>query len=603
MAQCHRAVGEVLHGRVDEEVKHRLCVNARSTASATCIASAPTFLSTAEKISLCMNTDADYTAATRCIELSIPQSKLFVGAPKKSIALTYDAYSKAGDLASRKALVDMCSYTMSQDPRSSAECFRQLPKTINHDSALRICTNVSSIEVMDYMKICRRLLPTSWSDEDALGLCDQGTSREQVRSVVTCATTLSDPALANAIIHFDIEETKAICKTENSSQYVTYCFNTISKAAGSLKATRAGQLLTPEAVASVCKGALSQSPGHCFTNMIARSGTKLNFDSSALITLCKDGSLPKGIQYTKIIPCLEQNTKTIVTTKDVERCIDEPFRVGKITLASIQSLAETGKVTAGKQFSVNFDIYDQWGSLYLDDIKNPRYTFTVSINDNNEQGAILWGTRRNSSLHGALTFSTLVLSQPGQIEFKVNYKDSHQNQKHNSTMIFLIRVKVYSDPDTVKVAPCVYLFKESLCPVGGFEDDWNNPFPRVTSYIPPKRYLDNLFCQDLVKSWHVDLNVLTDGSCHATYRSGIDAIWTGIGLPRVEMTPSERLGLPANLSNSSHREIKRAYYKKSLQWHPDRWIGMEIYSIVVTGVFELIAEAIEALNIGKKMEN
>ena len=43
------------------------------------------------------------------------------------------------------------------------------------------------------------------------------------------------------------------------------------------------------------------------------------------------------------------------------------------------------------------------------------------------------------------------------------------------------------------------------------------------------------------------------------------------------------------------KDIRRAYYKKSLQWHPDRWVGMSRYHIAVQGAFELIHEAYEAL--------
>jgi curved DNA-binding protein CbpA len=45
-----------------------------------------------------------------------------------------------------------------------------------------------------------------------------------------------------------------------------------------------------------------------------------------------------------------------------------------------------------------------------------------------------------------------------------------------------------------------------------------------------------------------------------------------------------------------NKEMKRAYYRASLQWHPDRWAGMSIYLLPVTSIFELISEAYTQLS-------
>ncbi len=65
------------------------------------------------------------------------------------------------------------------------------------------------------------------------------------------------------------------------------------------------------------------------------------------------------------------------------------------------------------------------------------------------------------------------------------------------------------------------------------------------------------------------------------------------GLVMEEMSPYDRLGISPTCTNA--KEIRRAYYKKSLQWHPDRWVGMELYKLAVQGAFELVAEAYRML--------
>lgn len=53
---------------------------------------------------------------------------------------------------------------------------------------------------------------------------------------------------------------------------------------------------------------------------------------------------------------------------------------------------------------------------------------------------------------------------------------------------------------------------------------------------------------------------------------------------------------PSNSHLHSLQEIRRAYYKKSLLWHPDRWTSLPtLYHTAVLGAFELISEAFEGL--------
>jgi hypothetical protein len=45
------------------------------------------------------------------------------------------------------------------------------------------------------------------------------------------------------------------------------------------------------------------------------------------------------------------------------------------------------------------------------------------------------------------------------------------------------------------------------------------------------------------------------------------------------------------VAKSVGKELRKAYYRKSLMWHPDRWSGMPIYSEAVKGAFQLITDA------------
>merc|ERR1711871_1656246 len=48
--------------------------------------------------------------------------------------------------------------------------------------------------------------------------------------------------------------------------------------------------------------------------------------------------------------------------------------------------------------------------------------------------------------------------------------------------------------------------------------------------------------------------------------------------------------------NQIAKELRRAYYKQSLLWHPDRWASMPLYTTAVSGAFHLITDAYTQLN-------
>ena len=124
------------------------------------------------------------------------------------------------------------------------------------------------------------------------------------------------------------------------------------------------------------------------------------------------------------------------------------------------------------------------------------------------------------------------------------------------------------------------------------------------------------------------------------YRLGVDAIWTGLGLPTEEMSYEDRLGYVERTeegteeggaegeggrrrrgggadkkggkkggkrgdttgakkgrSSRAAKDLRRAYYRTSLQWHPDRWASMPaLYLPAVQGVFELVSGAYQQLS-------
>jgi len=129
----------------------------------------------------------------------------------------------------------------------------------------------------------------------------------------------------------------------------------------------------------------------------------------------------------------------------------------------------------GRRFSIDFDVLDQWGNRFIDTLPNPECVFFASINSNNPQSAVLWGVRSNSSFNGMLQFSSLAISQPGNVEFKVSfihYKSDSERSISEKTVLQVFQVNVREDEKAVSLSPCMYVFKQAFCPIDSIEANW-----------------------------------------------------------------------------------------------------------------------------------
>jgi len=82
------------------------------------------------------------------------------------------------------------------------------------------------------------------------------------------------------------------------------------------------------------------------------------------------------------------------------------------------------------------------------------------------------------------------------------------------------------------------------------------------------------------------------GDIWVWYRPAMEALDTGVGLPTASMDSWARLGLPAS---ASPRDVRKAYHRQSLVWHPDRWASYPIYQRLAQDAFEVVSEAYRSL--------
>ncbi|GBG29959.1 DnaJ family protein [Hondaea fermentalgiana] len=80
-------------------------------------------------------------------------------------------------------------------------------------------------------------------------------------------------------------------------------------------------------------------------------------------------------------------------------------------------------------------------------------------------------------------------------------------------------------------------------------------------------------CEDELADIGVQLLRSPQPIAHGVFlhiKSGPAKLLAGIGVPTEEMSAEEILGVEANATSS---QLRKAYYRASLEWHPDRWVS------------------------------
>eukprot|EP01038_Epipyxis_sp_PR26KG_P011455 gene11455-15346_t len=626
-AHCYRRSAAVF--KADVVSRTLLCVMADSEDPAHCAASAPHYLIPSEKVQLCSNTPIsrgqDPLKCLQAVQSTI-STKLFKNTPKKVLGYFMENLLVDAERKSRELIVGMCGFSWSQDPLAAAECYKSSPNTLNHDDVVRMCTNISSSDVIEHLQLCHKILPMKWQSEERTILCESTKNREQVEAAVKCAVEVSGMKR----VSFTRVETATLCSTESINNNVLSC---VKSALSTPPSSSSAYVINSNSVIQTCREQTDNNhkAGQCLSKLASTSKAQIEFNSDVPSYICRKPD------YDSILSCLFGSKKKIVTQIDVDICARMERELTNIRVMKLFSEDGEKGLTAGIRFSIWFQLFDQWGGKYED--KENDLLFSANINDNNIQGAVLWGIRTNTTHNNILQFNSLVISQPGPIDIKIEYysrnkrmmmdtydedypsKKSSKNKQNDVKVLDLYHLEVLENPKTIMATPCIYIFQQAICPIEIPESDWIEDFPRIRSYSSAKNYMRNILCSgEVLSSWYVDSYLIPDGSLWVDYRMGVDSIWTGIGMPRIEMSYEERLGVTAsellmtplnhmkqskNLSEKSGRRadrerndmkvLRKAYYKKSLQWHPDRWAGMSIYTHAVQGAFELVSEAYRIL--------
>lgn len=472
-------------------------------------------------------------------------------------------------------------------------CSKLLPPDWSYTQAMKLCAwEPTTPEVGSGND-------TSAAADSIRKLRDRRQESSSTHTTVQCALEVSRSQVygeQGKLAYWSKEEVSELCKSENDHGAVRKCALAV-KATPAAPSSHNANFLTASAVTTACTEAKDETPGVCLSklNKMAyqyKVGFAENEGVPEEICTCDDPAYA--------FSCLEGTMRThgVISLSDLDSCFSQPRRIEAAQVQRIRSADGAQFPTAGVPFSVTFGLTDQFGSTFeslasgggndeegdsdcgtasVDDIP-----YQVAINEGNEQGAVLWGIRHNKTACGVLHFSNLIVSQPGEVQIKVVSRAAAHAAANNAPtgssaspvsvtpILTMFLLHVHPDPNqgSVSTGLCLFPFKEGqtgateLPPadaikveedVEGIEEQSNGKAAFsdagpmiIRSYLPIQRYLRLLHCAGIFHTWHVSLHA-GQGGFWVEYRNGIDAIWTGRGLPRYEDTFEVRLGLPAGL--------------------------------------------------------
>ena len=283
--------------------------------------------------------------------------------------------------------------------------------------------------------------------------------------------------------------------------------------------------------------------------------------------------------------CVSSVSKGRVSASDIERCRKETSIPSRLEIRDLDYEGEN--LAPGVEINVQLHLLDQFGQFRWWD--NSTY-ISARLDLKSSHGATLGGDRVNVTSSGAVEFHGLTVNLEGNFTVKF-FVDGGSASEGNPAASLHLRLG-QEETEARLAGDCYGLFDSFSCMAsdepgqarrGKFETTSSISFPSSLQYLP---------CLDLLEE--AGFEVLMDGIGNLQLRSAVrvSMMVTGVGLVTKDMNFWERLGVEIG---SSKAVIRKAYFKKSLEWHPDRWVQHPHYRSKATQVFELVSEAYRGL--------
>lgn len=402
---------------------------------------------------------------------------------------------------------------------------------LDHRLAARLCQNASN----DGPASCGHKAPLQMSHDDVNVLC-AAAGRPQGESTARCATA-------------------ALMAGLSSSSSATLCRGAGSNAPAVCASAVAPRIVEAGRV-TLCRGASSNAPARCANSLPTSRPPSAEDLAECRIAVPR----PSGLQITNL-------------GHDGENLFpDQPIR------ATVQVL-------------------DQWGGEIPSD-SSTVVRASIALQGSNGVTVNAHG-RSNATINGLAHFSHISFSGSGSLTLQFSI-DTGAGEV--SVPLAAAHVIVAETEHGAIIRRCGRLFSSLACPLEARaarvsetrEHEQSVPTEAVSALSGGAAAAWSMFtCQHILEANGVRvayLSSVTTGPLTAWlwYHPGIETLETGAGLPTRDQPAWDRLGVDRD---AGEREVRRAYYRQSLLWHPDRWVRHSMHTARAQEVFEVISEA------------
>jgi len=635
-ASCATAVDNKLKRKLGVEGTILLCRGAQSTGPAVCASAVPGKVSNTTTIELCKG--ADSNAPAKCFKESAKSMRndedLMVslckgggrGGEGDVSGGVLECLEAAPFTMGRESKARLCNGARDKVPAECAEFMWnkgiQVAKgtvedaRLNEEHVVKLCSGVSSIAPA----LCYFQAPNSLSKADQETLCEGETNIYTERKEGNgkgkgkeTSTSVAAMCASEGLKHnLDHSLVVRLCRTHVSVDTKELIFGPISCAIS------APFNFAPNQVLDLCQGATNGFPSTCakrvdnsFTNSLkvklctnSEDFTPVECIDHLPSTLTQEDAVKLCAEVKTLTPayCISSLTTSMVTNRDISKCRKAVSTATSLELKSVEY--EGDALLPGTNMVISLNLVDQYGQFRNWD--NDTYV-SAKIAVKGSGGAVLEGKRVNVTENGVALFDTLSVDKEGnfslgfyvgqtvgEVEVKEEKEDEQFSDKAAAASL---RLRVGMDPTEARMAGiCHGLFDSFMCSaeddepvrVDNMEAISLIPFPSSTKFMP---------CVDLLEEAGFTVTQSWIGDLWLRSSSGVEIL--GLGLITKDMGHWERLGLEVGASKSM---IKKAYFKKSLEWHPDRWVQHPHLRSKAANIFELISEAYRGLTGCLKME-
>jgi hypothetical protein len=513
------------------------------------------------------------------------------------------ARAKLLRLSRSDLIVTLCENASSMAP---SDCFENAPKSLSMSSRVALCRHTTSLAPVD----CIRSIKWQYlSEEQRVQLC----SRVESNGPAKCINALSNGDFVEnfgvKVCLHAINEAPAFCSRDAPSQFTDaekaeLCKDAKDDGPASCANFSVTKLKSNLQKAQLCQGAKSIAPAKCA--IAAPHGMK----PQEVIALCQhaENEMPaKCAQepFASIVPTrATAQVCALAKTLTPAHCLVSKMRQRS---PMTQHVIDECRATIAQPSSIEIVKFAYDCAVLMP--KCPLSLYAVVLDQYGErmpqlnEGLVRLEVRPDQPiLSETMEGNMLVPIENGTVIFtNIHFLLAGDFSMHLRSSLFpetVTRIHIFENlKEKQKENLCRSLFGLLQCTSKYKNVDESIHFLE----IPSKKILEALVCEEMwdpygIRREFTNSDVVLYSIPSISYR-----FMTGIGVPNAKMTLWECLDLPKGANKS---EIRKAYHKKSLEWHPDKWgrssTSMrervdQIYSLISKAYHELTNMSISTL--------